>query len=66
MALNIELFKKVRRKIKSIPKSYDQRNVHRKSRLAPCGTACCIGGWADILSAPTRSERENRMAGIST
>lgn len=61
--LNIELFKKVRRKIKTTPTAYDQRDDHRKSRYAPCGTACCIGGWADILSAPTKAEREKRMAG---
>lgn len=61
--LNIELFKKVRRKIKSAPYAYDQGDVVRESRVAPCGTACCIGGWADILSAPTAAERRKRMAG---
>lgn len=61
--LNIELLKKVRRKIKSTPYAYDQGDDIRKSHRAPCGTACCIGGWADILSAPTKIEREKRMAG---
>lgn len=61
--LNIELFKKVRRKIKSEPYSYDQSGDVRQSVTAPCGTACCIGGWADILSAPSVKERRHRMAG---
>lgn len=63
MALNIELLKKVRRKIKSVPYAYDQGYAFRASHLAPCGTACCIGGWADTLSAPSFAERRKRMAG---
>lgn len=61
--LNIELFKKVRRKIKSVPESYNQKTDAEPDRRSPCGTAACIGGWADILSAPTKAERDRRMAG---
>lgn len=52
----------MRRKIRSAPFAYDQRGDHRVSRQAPCGTACCIGGWADILSAPNKAEKQEHMA----
>ena len=61
--LNIELFKKVRRKIKTAPLSYRQDTYAELDKRSPCGTAACIGGWADILSARNDSERKKRMAG---
>jgi hypothetical protein len=61
--LNIELFKKVRRKIKTVPASYRQSTDAETDQRSPCGTAACIGGWADILSAPNKAERDKRMGG---
>ena len=47
--LNIELFKKIRDKIASVPTAYDQEEFGRPEESAPCGTACCIAGWACVL-----------------
>ena len=47
--LNIELFKKIRDKIASVPAAYDQEEYGRPEQSAPCGTACCIAGWACVL-----------------
>lgn len=48
--LNIELFKKIRDKIKTAPIAYDQSVFARREDSAPCGTAACIAGWACVLS----------------
>jgi hypothetical protein len=61
--LNIELFKKVRAKIARAPEAYDQSVEVYSTGNSPCGTAACIGGWADILSAPSASERDIRIRG---
>lgn len=62
--LNIELFKKVREKIATTPEAYDQDIESCNDPRSPCGTVACIGGWADILSAPTETERRARMRGL--
>lgn len=49
--LNIELFKKVRDRIKEIPESYNQRWWVDESSEAPCGTAACLAGETIICSA---------------
>lgn len=54
--LNIELFKKVRNKIKTTPNAYDQGTFGRRSKAAPCGTAACIAGWACVLSGQMDTE----------
>lgn len=51
--LNIELFKKVRDRIKTIPESYDQRYWLGTSKRAPCGTVACLAGETIICSAPS-------------
>jgi len=61
--LNIELFKAVREKIATAPTAYRQTAIATLDERSPCGTAACIGGWADILSAPTPEEKEERMEG---
>lgn len=54
--LNIELFKKVRERIATVPESYNQRVFVEDSRIAPCGTVCCIAGETVICAASTVSE----------
>jgi hypothetical protein len=61
--LNIALFRAVRDKIVAAPSAYDQGNEGYKTGESPCGTAACIGGWADILSAPNEEARAYRLAG---
>lgn len=51
--LNIELFKKIRERIATLPQSYDQSELCAVSDTAPCGTVCCIAGEAIICNAPT-------------
>lgn len=48
--LNVELLKQIRDKIASTPDAYDQMVYGRPDHTAPCGTACCIAGWACVLS----------------
>lgn len=61
--LNIELFRAVRDKIITVPEAYDQGHQAYNDNRSPCGTVACIGGWADILSAPNESARRHRMNG---
>lgn len=61
--LNFDLFRKVIEKLETSPEAYDQGDVARKDSRSPCGTAACIGGWADILSAPSERQKTARMAG---
>jgi hypothetical protein len=51
--LNVELFKKIRERIATIPESYDQTTWIADNELAPCGTAACLAGEAIICAAPT-------------
>lgn len=53
MPLNIELFKKIRERIATIPESYSQYVFIKNSPVAPCGTVCCIAGDAIICNAAT-------------
>lgn len=48
--LNFPLFRKVIKKLETAPTAYDQSDPFRHEESAPCGTAACIGGWADILA----------------
>lgn len=50
--LNFALFRKVIKKLETAPTAYDQTAIAEPDSESPCGTAACIGGWADILSAP--------------
>jgi hypothetical protein len=43
----IALLRKVQEKIRTEPEAYDQATY---GRIDGCGTACCIAGWACILS----------------
>jgi hypothetical protein len=54
--LNIEVFKAVREKIATTPEAYDQEIWGRRDRDAPCGTACCIAGWACVLNGDVSIE----------
>lgn len=49
--LNIELFKKVRDRIATIPESYDQEQWYDTSPRSPCGTVACLAGEAIICAA---------------
>jgi hypothetical protein len=49
-AINKELFEKVKQHILTDPRRYNQRRFGEVSDDAPCGTACCIAGWAIVLS----------------
>jgi len=51
--LNIELFKKIRERIATIPESYDQEQWITRTPKAPCGYAACLAGEAIICNAPT-------------
>lgn len=48
--LNFSLFRKVIKKLETAPEAYRQAQTAIRDEDAPCGTAACIGGWADILS----------------
>lgn len=58
--LNIELLKQVRDKIMSTPDAYDQMVYGRPDHTAPCGTACCIAGWACVLGGKLSIEEIRR------
>lgn len=51
--LNIELFKKIRDRIATIPESYGQHYWVDDSSESPCGTVACLAGEAIICAAPT-------------
>ena len=51
--LNIELFKKIRERIATIPESYDQESWVEPDAASPCGTVACLAGHAVICNAPT-------------
>lgn len=51
--LNIELLKKVQKRIKTIPESYDQKYWVGGSSRAPCGTVACLAGETIICAAPS-------------
>lgn len=57
--LNFALFRKVIKKLETAPMAYDQATIAEPDEESPCGTAACIGGWADILSAPKEIFRRN-------
>lgn len=61
---NIELFMAVRDKIAATPEAYDQAIWGRHEDDAPCGTACCIAGWACVLGGVVSPE-EIRDTGAS-
>lgn len=46
----IELLRAIQKKITTFPESYDQLTWVEPNDAAPCGTACCIAGWACLLS----------------
>ena len=54
--LNIELFKKIRERIATIPESYRQDNWIQKSTASPCGYAACLAGETIICAAPSVQE----------
>lgn len=51
--LNIELFKKIRKRIAAIPESYNQSWWMIPTSAAPCGTAACLAGETIICNAPS-------------
>jgi hypothetical protein len=51
--LNIELFKKIRDRIATIPESYDQDTWVKSSLSSPCGTVACLAGETIICAAPS-------------
>lgn len=53
---NIELFKKMRERIATIPDSYNQSVFVTRSAKAPCGTAACLAGEAIICNAANVSD----------
>lgn len=62
--LNIELLKKVRNRIATVPESYSQRHFVKRSSKAPCGTVCCLAGETIICAAPTISEGVEELKAI--
>lgn len=48
--MNVELLERIAAAIEAKPKLYDQTDWIRST---PCGTVCCIAGWAAELSDPT-------------
>lgn len=63
--MNIELFKKIRERIATIPQSYDQRTYYTPTTVAPCGTVCCLAGEAVICAAPTVEDGVNNLRSLS-
>lgn len=63
--LNIELFKKVRDRIATIPESYDQEKWVRESRRSPCGVTACLAGEAIICNAPNVTEGVGELWALS-
>lgn len=56
MAINKTLLRKVRNHILAEPRRYNQGRFGRADDNAPCGTACCIAGWAIVLSGKASLE----------
>lgn len=57
MAINIELLTKIRDRILAIPTAYNQTSWGGRSKLAPCGTVCCIAGHALLLAGKYTPEQ---------
>lgn len=66
MAINTELFEKIKQHILEKPRRYDQGEWGKPQPDVPCGTACCIAGWAAILGGINTHEelRGSRMRGF--
>lgn len=47
--LNFRLLRRIIVKLESNPEAYNQQTWGQSNRLAPCGTAACIAGWASLL-----------------
>lgn len=63
--LNIELFKKIRERIATIPESYDQSDWIQSSVKSPCGAAACLAGEAIICAAPTVEQGVGELKQLS-
>ena len=66
---NPELLEKVIDAIEEYPALYDQGLVGIGDPRDPCGTACCIAGWAVALGPPnterlTKITYANKMLGL--
>ena len=48
--MNIPLLRKVQTAITMEPSMFDMDNFFGSSEESPCGTTCCIGGWAVTLA----------------
>jgi hypothetical protein len=64
-ALNFRLFRKVIKKLKTVPEAYDQRTFGRRAKDAPCGTAACIAGWGMHLSGVKTLKQLQRNPSVS-
>lgn len=64
--LNIELFKKMRDRIATIPESFNQDVWCAPSGKSPCGTVACLAGEAIICAAPTVEEGIRHLQRITT
>lgn len=50
MKLNVKLINKVIKHIEEEPRRFDMDCWIYENEEAPCGTSCCIAGWALILN----------------
>jgi hypothetical protein len=58
MAMNVKLLRQIQKQIKEEPRRLDMESIARETKelpvnlVPPCGTVCCISGWASVLSRP--------------
>jgi hypothetical protein len=48
--INRKLFRQIQQVVLESPRRVDMDGWVRESRQSDCGTACCIAGWAKVLS----------------
>ena len=48
--MNVELMRKIADEIESHPLDYDQSEYGSGADPRDCGSACCVAGWARVLS----------------
>lgn len=56
--MNVKLLKKVKAAILAEPKAFNMSQWSLPSPEAPCGTACCIAGWAKVLDMGLKTPGE--------
>lgn len=56
--MNVELLLKVKAAILAEPRAFNMSQWSLPAPDAPCGTACCIAGWAKVLDMGLKTPGE--------